>query len=657
MDDINLAASKVIYDFGANNGDDIPYYLQKADVVVAVEANPLLCDEITRRFAAEIEQGRLFLENCVLTTGGHNSEVFFYLHKTNHVLSQFPEPEHPTDFDKVLLPSRSVLDIVKQHGEPHYIKIDIEHYDEKILRALFENGICPPFISAESHSIEVFALLLALGRYRSFKLVDGRTVADKYKRHVIQVNGESTEYTFPAHSAGPFGEDVLGPWMTANDFFTRLAQEGLGWKDIHATNQILATQNLPAPVGSGANDLVLERVAISQGEATPSLEDLITQVSGNHFFVQHPEIRLEPTREQTIIRTTHTRLDRWATRQYLGPFLHALMPKGIESKEHQGYSASPLVFASLADITLMRRSGITFNPQGQVIEETLEAQRWADPSMQRAPDLHIDGGRASLSEVGKSSVEDYSEPTLYANHGPYNVYGHFLFETMCAAYLLRTPLQQGSLKLCLPLAHTEWQPQLLAAMGIPATALVQSEAANIRFKRLILSSSCNGAQTFRPSPVMLELAAHLRAVCGGVAQGKALLYLRRRNSHTSRQRELINSQTLQTQLEQYGFQAVDPSELSFPDQVRLFSSAKMVVGIHGSAFANAIFMPPNGILLDLIPTEMQRDFGFWTRNLSTLTQLKYASLSCRSRHARGRMLAYADVPATLREVTKLLSEP
>jgi hypothetical protein len=39
----------VIYDFGANNGDDIPYYLKKAELVVAVEANPSLCQKIEER--------------------------------------------------------------------------------------------------------------------------------------------------------------------------------------------------------------------------------------------------------------------------------------------------------------------------------------------------------------------------------------------------------------------------------------------------------------------------------------------------------------------------------------------------------------------------------------------------------------------------------
>jgi len=60
-------ANKVIYDIGANNGDDIPYYLQKADVVVAVEANPDLCKQLRERFVESIECGRLVVENCVVT--------------------------------------------------------------------------------------------------------------------------------------------------------------------------------------------------------------------------------------------------------------------------------------------------------------------------------------------------------------------------------------------------------------------------------------------------------------------------------------------------------------------------------------------------------------------------------------------------------------
>jgi FkbM family methyltransferase len=230
----------IIYDFGSNNGDDIPYYLKKADVVVAVEANPLLCREIESRFPSEIANGELFVENCVLTIDDTVNEVHFYISKRNHVWSQFPRPDDSVidDFAKILLPSKSVLSLVAKYGQPHYVKIDVEHYDQAILKALFLGNIRPPYISAESHSIEVFSILVGLGGYNAFKLVDGATVSTKYNSHQITVDKTLERYSFPQHSAGPFGEDVLGDWLAADKFFSLLAIEGLGWKDIHATNAV-----------------------------------------------------------------------------------------------------------------------------------------------------------------------------------------------------------------------------------------------------------------------------------------------------------------------------------------------------------------------------------------------------------------------------------
>ena len=40
----------VIYDIGSNNGDDLRYYLLKANKAVAVEANPMLCEKTSATF-------------------------------------------------------------------------------------------------------------------------------------------------------------------------------------------------------------------------------------------------------------------------------------------------------------------------------------------------------------------------------------------------------------------------------------------------------------------------------------------------------------------------------------------------------------------------------------------------------------------------------
>lgn len=169
---------KIIYDFGSNNGNNIPYYLLKSDLVVAVEANPNLCEQIYNRFASEIEQERLIVENCVITAEGDFDQVSFYIHKTSHVQSQFPKPsaDKLEQYDEVLLPSKMVTNIIDEHGYPYYIKIDIENYDVEILRTLSINKIFPPFISAESHSIDVFCMLVNMG-YKAFKLVEGNTVS------------------------------------------------------------------------------------------------------------------------------------------------------------------------------------------------------------------------------------------------------------------------------------------------------------------------------------------------------------------------------------------------------------------------------------------------------------------------------------------------
>ena len=226
----------VIYDFGMNNGDDVEYYLLKSHRVVAVEANASLCELASKRFAHEIGFGRLKLVNVALSDHASADPLPFYIHKANHVLSQLPEPEESIrdEFEQVMVPCRTPSSIVREFGPPTYIKVDIEHYDLNVLRELFAAGIRPPEISAESHSVGVFACLVENG-YERFSLVDGHTVPQVYNNTMIHIGSGKRRFAFKEHSAGPFGQDIKTPWQDADSFLTTLARAGLGWKDIHAT--------------------------------------------------------------------------------------------------------------------------------------------------------------------------------------------------------------------------------------------------------------------------------------------------------------------------------------------------------------------------------------------------------------------------------------
>ncbi len=230
---------RVIYDAGANHGQNLPYYLLKANLVVAIEANPVLCDGIRSRYSEDIKAGKLLVVNCALVTKKESAnEVDFYIHKKSDVGSQFLKPNEKeiVNFTKIRLPSKSLVDIIEEYGNPYYIKLDIENYDAIILSELFQNSIFPNFISAEPlASNEIVNILKHQGHYNCFKLVDGFSVVRRYKNKIIKnIDNANQTYSHPWSSAGPFGEDIDGCWMPEFLFNRMFFLEGPGWKDIHA---------------------------------------------------------------------------------------------------------------------------------------------------------------------------------------------------------------------------------------------------------------------------------------------------------------------------------------------------------------------------------------------------------------------------------------
>jgi FkbM family methyltransferase len=228
---------KIIYDFGAHDGTDISYYLLKAERVIAVEANPELVDLLRNRFSAEIAQGKLVVQHCALSLHDDSNPIDFYVHRHSSVFSQIvpPKPEQAGQFKKVSVPARTPSSIVRQFGVPWYIKCDIEHFDGAVLDELFQSEISPPYISAEVHSIDVFARLVLNTRYKAFKVVSGGRVRRELSKTTISTESGPRLFSFEGDTSGPFGDDIPGSWLPADVAFYQLAYENLGHIDIHAT--------------------------------------------------------------------------------------------------------------------------------------------------------------------------------------------------------------------------------------------------------------------------------------------------------------------------------------------------------------------------------------------------------------------------------------
>lgn len=87
------------------------------------------------------------------------------------------------------------------------------------------------------------------------------------------------------------------------------------------------------------------------------------------------------------------------------------------------------------------------------------------------------------------------------------------------------------------------------------------------------------------------------------------LYVRR----NSGLRKLVNDADISRLLSAAGFTIVAPEELSFSEQVRLFSQAELVIGATGAALANLIFCPPGARVHVLMAQHQDMPYWYWQR--------------------------------------------
>lgn len=243
---------KIIYDLGANEGKSIPYYLLKADLVVAVEANPDLCSYLKNKFNKEILNNRLIVENSIVTNKISSFESFYISKIGSYFSTYVPEEKRKSqywkgrlidknDWEEKLIRSINIFELFDTYGKPYYVKIDLEHFDQVILNEILNNyDYKPQFISSECQDIEVYNLFIKSKDYLLFKYMLGESVSKNYKNHIFKdLNNLNQSFTFQEHSSGPYGEDINGSWLNKNDFhkkFLELMSKKLapGWIDIHS---------------------------------------------------------------------------------------------------------------------------------------------------------------------------------------------------------------------------------------------------------------------------------------------------------------------------------------------------------------------------------------------------------------------------------------
>jgi len=272
-----MPASDLIYDVGMNNGDDTAYYLHRGYRVVAVEADPHLVEQCRRRFVAALEQRRLTIVHCAVGPTPGRAQFWRCVEKPEwNSFHRECATRNGYRAEPIEVEVRDFRDILREHGTPHYLKIDIEGHDIYCLRSLGAADL-PAYVSCELTNTDELDALQSLG-FDRFKIVlqgGHQPLADATRRlqsplyrrlaasrtaaYVQRKAGSlgrrlaraaqslghklrivpAADWKFPNGSSGPFGEDAPGLWLpldaTRNLWLEhkRLTNAPV-WCDIHA---------------------------------------------------------------------------------------------------------------------------------------------------------------------------------------------------------------------------------------------------------------------------------------------------------------------------------------------------------------------------------------------------------------------------------------
>jgi FkbM family methyltransferase len=225
----------LIYDVGMAEGDDTIYYLKKGARVVAIEANPEVCEFTRQKFHDAIESKQLIILN--LAVGESDAEsVTFFINDKHLRGSSLARPANP-QARQVQVPLRRLSALFDEYGEPDFVKIDVENYDHVILRELRKSGRIPKHLSAEAHNFAVIEELIRC-EFQQFRMVNAAISHKRFRSHPIEGPQGRQAYSFPPHSSGPFGADLPDPWVNSEkmvaNWLLRHSLHGRGWYDIHA---------------------------------------------------------------------------------------------------------------------------------------------------------------------------------------------------------------------------------------------------------------------------------------------------------------------------------------------------------------------------------------------------------------------------------------
>lgn len=287
------------------------------------------------------------------------------------------------------------------------------------------------------------------------------------------------------------------------------------------------------------------------------------------------------------------------------PEYYDTLPPEIERLLGKHACQSPFVM-EVPDVVLSQESGFKVTENGKyIVFNFWEEQDPENAARGLAYDFMIALGRGSVPALNPETGGDVEEVdvavSLLSKHA--TNYTHWVQDCLALLegveeYVERTgnePL------IVIPNDPPSFIPDSLEAMGYTDDQYREMSDDRIRVHRLVMPSirrclSDTSDDYFRMiSGIEWVRNRALQGVdtTGADEEYSSKVLISRRDAET---RRIVNREEVIARLSEMGFELYAPGEMSYREQVRLFSQAKFVVGAHGAGMINAIYATDVSVL-------------------------------------------------------------
>jgi hypothetical protein len=229
---------------------------------------------------------------------------------------------------------------------------------------------------------------------------------------------------------------------------------------------------------------------------------------------------------------------------------------------------------------------------------------------------------SEIKKYQKDKIKFLNESVLMIFKSGKNNYGHLLIEILPKLYLvLKNKIKLKNISVFVPTIPKNLRETFFSILKIleqinnEEIKVYENKFPIIQVKELLYCGPISNHSLSIKSPIIREFANFIKKKINFNIPTKSRMYIDRKDSS----RMLSNREEIISIFKEFDFQIIDPSLLSFEDQVAYFANAKYIAGTLGAGMSNIIFAEEGTNILMIDPG--LHDFFFF--DLASISKLNF----------------------------------